>query len=77
MQLRGLIMSKIKRSLSQDALDARELVEDGFLTWEEWERRYAPQYVDPVEKIGDMVEHDCHSELGEDGCAHPSHGEAE
>lgn len=48
-------MSKIKRVLSEEAMDARELVEMGLLTEEEWLERYEPEWVDPVEKLGDVV----------------------
>jgi hypothetical protein len=72
-------MSKVKDLLGQDALDARELVDDGIITEQEWLDEYQPMYVDPVEKMGDMVsaddDHDCHAEGGESGCTHPSHRE--
>ena len=70
-------MSKVKDALGQDALDARELIDEGIMTEDEWQREYNPGWVDPVEKMGDMVDddHDCKAEFGEHGCSHPSHPE--
>lgn len=47
-------MSKIKQSLSEEAMDALELVELGQMTEQEWLEEYTPMYVDPVEKGGDL-----------------------
>jgi hypothetical protein len=35
-------MSRTKRLLTEEALDALELVDEGFMTFEEWARRYVP-----------------------------------
>lgn len=48
-------MSKIKQSLSEEAMDALELVGTGQMSEEEWILQYAPGYVDPVEKGGELV----------------------
>ncbi len=48
-------MSKTKQALSEEALDALELVDEGQMTEAEWLAEYAPTYVDPVEKGGDVV----------------------
>ncbi len=48
-------MSQIKRALSEEAMDALELVELGQMTEQEWLDEYTTQWVDPVEKLGDVV----------------------
>lgn len=73
-------MSKIKQSLSEEAMDALEDVQEGLISEQEWldsiklmgraieakqmtaeearkwAEEYQPQYVDPVEKGGDLSE---------------------
>lgn len=48
-------MSLIKRALSEEAMDALEDVQEGLISMEEWLEEYQPQYVDPVEKGGELV----------------------
>ena len=47
-------MGKLKQSISEEAMDALEEVGET-MTYEEWLAEYQPQWVDPEEKIGDLV----------------------